>query len=226
MRKKFVIIFLATVLGLIIFKADFCLAKLNEPLVPPTPPIAGEASSTLKWYWSENGGTLKQFKVLYKETGANVWTARYPIASTGDVTYVLMGLNENTIYQWRVKAEAENPENDSEFVDGPEFTTTQADAPPPILGNGSVGPLELRNPLKADTLWEAIDLVINFLILAAFAIAPILIIYSAFLMIFAAGDAEKVNKGKSIISWTLVALAIVLFAKMLPSTIKGIFISQ
>ncbi len=221
MRKKFVIIFLVAILGLIFFNAGFCLA-LSEPIDLETPTV-GEGSAILQWKWSENGGILKQFKVLYKETEADVWTARYPIADTGTITYILMGLAENTTYQWRVKAEAQDPVDDSGFADDVIFTTKQADVPPIINGNGSVGPLELRNPLKADTLWEAIDLVINFFILAAFAIAPILIIYSAFLMILSHGDAEKVNKGKSIISWTLVALAVILFAKGLPSIVRGMF---
>lgn len=220
MQKKF-IIFLIIILGLTVLKSDVCLAKLMAPINPRLSSI-GEGSAILEWDWQENGGTLKQFKILYKDKSLSVWTAKYPGYAVGTVTYSLMGLQESTTYQWRVKAEAQNPANDSDFVDGPEFTTIQAEVPP-IPENGDGGPLELRNPLKADTLWEAIDLVINFLILAAFAIAPILIIYSAFLMILSHGDAAKVNKGKSIISWTLVALAIVLFAKGLPSIVKGMF---
>jgi hypothetical protein len=65
--------------------------------------------------------------------------------------------------------------------------------------------------------------VIDFFVVLSFAIAPILIIYSASLMLFAAGDATKINRAKSIISWTLIAVAIVLFAKGLPSVIKGMF---
>lgn len=129
-----------------------------------------------------------------------------------------------TSYRWKIAAyniTGDIINTSSEW----NFSTEPAPDPPPVNGdeNGYTGPLELRNPLKADTLWEAIDLVINFLVLAAFAIAPILIIYSAFLMIFAGGDAVKVNKGKSIISWTLVALAVILFAKGLPSIVKGMF---
>lgn len=224
MRKK-IIIFLIIILGLAIFKGDVCLAKLMTPINPRVP-IVGEGSAILEWDWVEGGGTLKQFKILYKDKSLAVWTAKYPGYAVGTITYLLMGLQENTTYQWRVKAEAENPLNDSDFIDGPEFTTVQAEVPPPPPnGNGGYGgPLELRNPLEAGTLWEAIDLVINFLVVASFAIAPILIIYSAFLMIFSHGDAAKVSKGKSIISWTLVALAIVLFAKGLPSIVKGMFI--
>ena len=223
MRKKFLIIFLTAILGLIFFKVDFCLA-LNEPENLNVPAV-GEASSTLKWYWSENGGTLKQFKILYKETGADIWTARYPVADAGTITYSLMGLNENATYQWRVKAEAENAKNDGDFVDGPEFTTIQVQAPPSLEEN-SGGILSFKNPLNQENLWDAIDAVIDFFVLAAFAIAPILIIYSAFLMLFAAGDAVKITRAKSIISWTVIALMVTLFAKILPSTIKGILISQ
>ena len=226
MRKKLVIIFLAIVLGLFIFKTDFCLA-LNEP-ENLNVPVVGEASSTLKWDWPENGGTLKQFKILYKSIDSIIWTARYPVAGSDTITYSLMGLSGNITYQWRVKAEAQNPINDSEFVDGPEFTTTQAPAPPPPDKNGNGNgfmDMRLKNPLRADTLWEAIDAVITFLVLASFAIAPILIIYSVFLIIFSAGDATKIKKGKDIIFWTVIAVAIILFAKGLPIIVKGIFAS-
>jgi len=105
------------------------------------------------------------------------------------------------------------------------FTTTQASVPPPPdeEENGGFGPIVLKNPLNQDTLWEAINAVIDFFVLAGFAIAPILIIYAAILMIFAGGDAVKINRAKSIILWTLIALAVILFAKGLPSVIKGAF---
>ncbi len=225
MRKN-IIIFLAIISGFIIFKADFCLA-LNNPENPSVSDI-GEAKATLKWSWSENGGTIKQFKVLYKEEGALVWTTRYPMAGNGNIEYKLMGLFENTTYHWRIKAEAQNPANDSNFVDGPDFATIQAQAPPPPPEeNGGVLKFftSLENPLGQDNFWDAMNAASNFLVLAAFIIAPILIIYSAFLMIFATGDAAKINKAKSIITWTLVALALTLSAKMLPGIIKEIFIN-
>ena len=219
MNRKNLLILFTIILGLTTLKADFCLA-LNNPINPETSAV-GEGSAILRWEWYENGGTLKQFKVLYKNTESTVWTARYPIADSGIITYNLMGLVENTIYQWRVKAEAQDPANDSSFTDDVTFTTTQAPIPPPPNGNGWwSGPIALKNPLDQDNIWDAINAVLNFLILIAFAIAPILIIYSAFLMIFATGDTVKINKAKSIITWTLVALAIILFSKGLPSVIK------
>ena len=224
MNKKNLLIFLVIILGLTVLKTDFCLAKLNNPENLKVSAV-GEGSAILQWEWYENGGILKQFKILYKETRATVWTAKYPIADAGTITYNLMGLAENTTYQWRVSAEAEDTDDYSDFVDGPEFTTTQAPVPPPPDGNGNglIGPIKLRNPLNQDSLWDAINAVIDFFVVLSFAIAPILIIYSASLMLFAAGDATKINRAKSIISWTLIAVAIVLFAKGLPSVIKGVF---
>jgi len=89
------------------------------------------------------------------------------------------------------------------------------------VGGPGPGPIDLINPLKATTLWEAINALINFLVLLAFAVAPILIIYAAFLILTAAGKAEQINKAKTIIFLTLIALAIILLAKGLPSIIKG-----
>jgi len=90
-------------------------------------------------------------------------------------------------------------------------------------GNGGNGwfPIELKNPLAAKTLEEAIDALINFFFYLAFALAPLMIIYAAFLILTAGGRAEQINKGKTIILWTLIAIAIVLLAKGLPLVIKG-----
>ena len=87
-------------------------------------------------------------------------------------------------------------------------------------GNGWI-PIELKNPLKAETLEEAIEALINFLFYLVMVVAPLMIIYAAFLMLTAAGATEQINKGKTIIFWTLMALVIVLLAKGLPSLIKG-----
>lgn len=223
MKKKLFIIFLTVILGLIFFNADFCLAKLKNPKDPLVADI-GEGSVLLQWEWNKNGGTLKQFKVLYKTTESTYWTAKYPTGVAGITKYILMGLNGNTEYEWRVKAEAQNPADDSNFVDGENFITKQSSVPPPD-DSGYMGPIKLKNPLDQDSLWDAINAVIDFLVITSFAIAPILIIYAALLMIFAGGDAVKINKAKSIITWTLVALAVILSAKILPSIIKGAFIS-
>lgn len=222
MEKKLLIIFLTAVLGLIFFNTDFCLA-LNDPTNLDVYNI-GQGTATFQWDFSGGDGELAKFALYFKDTDPRVdqWSVIYPEKHTRAITF--RGFDENTTYQWEIQAMATDPYYDSNFVNGPEFTTTQAPVPPPPPSNGNgMGPITLKNPLDQESLWDAIDAVLNFLILIAFAIAPILIIYSAFLMIFAGGDAIKINKARTIISWTLIALAVILSAKVLPSVIKGAF---
>ncbi|MCP6718427.1 MAG: fibronectin type III domain-containing protein [Patescibacteria group bacterium] len=226
MKKNSLVIFAVAILGLIFFNTDICLA-LNNPMNLIVETI-GEGSAILQWEWEQygNSGTLKQFKLLYKDMDSTAWTAKYPDEGSGIITYNLMGLSEGTIYQWRIQAQAENPEDHSSIVDANEpFETTSAVPPPNGEGDngGFLQDISLENPLNQDTLWDAINAVLNFSIIASFAIAPILIIYAAFLMIFAAGDATKISRAKEIILWTVVALAVISFAKGLPSVIKGAF---
>jgi len=102
---------------------------------------------------------------------------------------------------------------------------TQQLAPPPGDGNGGNGgdnsPVDLTNPLQAKTLQEAIDAFVKFLFYLAMAVAPILIVYAGFLILTAGGDATKIKKARQIILWTLIAVAIILFAKGFPALIKG-----
>lgn len=79
----------------------------------------------------------------------------------------------------------------------------------------------LFNPLAAKTIWEAIDALVNFFLLLSFAIAPLLVIYAAFLILTASGNPERINRGKAIIFWAIIGLLTILLAKALPSAIKG-----
>ncbi len=91
----------------------------------------------------------------------------------------------------------------------------------PNPGSGSGLSLALFNPLAAKTIWEAIDALINFLLLLSFTIAPLLVIYAAFLILTASGNPERINRGKAIIFWAIIGLLVILLAKALPSAIKG-----
>jgi len=55
------------------------------------------------------------------------------------------------------------------------------------------------------------------------ALGPIMIVYAAFLILTSGGDSTKISRGRQIIIWTLIAVALVLFAKGLPVLIKGAF---
>lgn len=220
MIKKFSICFLILLFSLGIFKE--VSAKLNAPTNLQVLDV-GEGSAKVSWEWSPGGGTIKRFVLSYRIAGTGEsWTKRYPSADVQE--FMIMGLTENTTYEWTIMAEADNPSDNSIEATGPSFTTkagTVDGGDGGDGGGGGGGVIDLINPLNKDTLWEAIDALINFLVVLAFAVGPILIIYAAFLILTAAGKAEQINKGKTIILWTLIALAIILLAKGLPSIIKG-----
>jgi len=138
-------------------------------------------------------------------------------------------INYLSAYTWRVTAydAAGNPIGSS--IEDYTFTTErvpEAPSPPPggepnggVPGGGFIP--GLTNPLTADTLEEALNSLINFFFALAMILVPLMIVFAAFLMLTSAGDPTKVNKAKQIILWTVVALAIVLFAKGLPAVIKA-----
>lgn len=234
MAKKLLIFSLILISGLIVF-TDVIWAKLLSPTNPiancvrieSSKCIVGEGSASLEWGWnySSVGGVLKQFKILYREQGSPTWIGIYP--DKNSTQYSLLGLVENTDYEWIIKAEAENPADDSDYVNGQPFTTDSAggggNGGNGGNGNGWTSPLaiSLTNPLAADTFEEAIDAVINILFVLAFAIAPILLIYAGFLLLFRPDDPKERNRARNIIFWVMIALAIIILAKALPAIVKG-----
>lgn len=220
MIKKISIFFLILFFSLGTFKE--VLAVLNAPTNLQVPAV-GEGSAKVSWQWVSGGGTINRFVLSYRIAGTQQeWTKRYPSADVRE--YTIMGLTENTTYEWTIMAEAVNPADNSTETAGPPFNTLSGGVDGGNGGNGgNDGIIGLLNPLKAKTLIEAINALINFLFILAMALAPILIIYAAYLILTAGGDAAKISKARTIILWTLIAVAIILFAKGLPAVIKGVF---
>jgi len=234
MEKIFKFFLILGILVLFITGADFSLA-INSPsglTVDCGTREIGDCvlSPILKW---EAVDGAKSYLIHYVETDeicSTVTEASWTEISDHPARnwYTLSGLNPNRHYCWRVKAEGDT--EDSGWTIGPDFRTQEI-GPGGGGGGGDDDDEEeeeeeligLVNPLKANTLEEAINALINFLFFLAMVIAPILIIYAAFLLLTASGDVAKVNKAKTIILWTLVAVAIILLAKGLPSAVKGIF---
>ena len=222
MKNKFLIIFAIIILGL----GNTCLAALNQPTNLRTGDVS-EISIELLWDWSPGGGTIKQFKILFRKKVAEgkpeeAWRVRYPPKDSNE--YELKGITAGN-YEWRIKAEAEDPRNDSLFSaePDPEFIIPEDITPPEEEEEptGQNGPIVLKNPLTAETFEEAMDRLMNFALLIGFAVGPIMIIYAAFLMLFHGNDPVMVNRAKTIIFWVVIAMAVILFAKGIPSTIRG-----
>lgn len=74
----------------------------------------------------------------------------------------------------------------------------------------------LANPLKANTFLEFIGYVINFLFVASFVIAPLMIVIAGFLMVTSGSSQkpqENIERAKAIVQYTMWGVIIILLAK-------------
>jgi len=214
MNKKLFKFLTISVLGLIILLPGFVLAVSSPAGLTP---CSGTQPLSVLLDWSDE--SVHHYELYYKRAEDTNWQDRYPSVSQYQVT----GLSPSQDYQWYVVS-CGNPECSDRAPSGICSFTTEELAPPPNGGNGGDGsPIDLTNPLAADNLIDALNAFLNFLFFLAMAVAPILIIYAAFLILTSGGDPAKVSKGRQIILWTLIAVAIVLLAKAFPAIIKGAF---
>jgi len=214
MNKKLFKFLTISVLGLIILLPGFVLAVSSPAGLTP---CSGTQPLSVLLDWSDE--SVHHYELYYKRAEDTNWQDRYPSVSQYQVT----GLSPSQDYQWYVVS-CGNPECSDRAPSGICSFTTEELAPPPNGGNGGDGsPIDLTNPLAADNLIDALNAFLNFLFFLAMAVAPILIIYAAFLILTSGGDPAKVSRGRQIILWTLITVAIVLLAKAFPAIIKGAF---
>ena len=68
---------------------------------------------------------------------------------------------------------------------------------------------------------DLIDKVSSWMLVIALVVAPLMILLGAFYILTAAGDKSRFAKGRAIIVWALIGLAIFLFAKAFISILKS-----
>jgi heme A synthase len=78
------------------------------------------------------------------------------------------------------------------------------------------------NPLKAPDFETLINNIITFLFYIAVALVPLMIVVGAFYILTAGGEERKITIGKNIITYSLIAFAIILFAKALVAALKEV----
>jgi hypothetical protein len=93
-------------------------------------------------------------------------------------------------------------------ADGAVFAAATTTTTDPVEVN-----VEIVNPLKANTLEEVINSIINFVFWLAVVICPLVIILGGFIFVTAGGDPKKVENGKKIIYYALIGLGVVIMAK-------------
>ena len=82
--------------------------------------------------------------------------------------------------------------------------------------------IEIENPLEAESFEELLNTIVTFIYWIAIVIAPLMIMIAAFFFLTAGGDPKRVDTARRIILWTVIGLAIILFAKGLISVLKQI----
>jgi len=98
-----------------------------------------------------------------------------------------------------------------------------ADAPADNQGSGGSGEAVLVSPLQGDLTVEDIAGKISGVIFGlALMVCPILIIWGGFEIATAGGDQNKITKGKQIITFSMVGLAIIALSAAFVEAIKQI----
>lgn len=233
MRRKFLIFFLSAVFIFLILGINFSFAAPPASTVnrisPGNNAVDIPVNSYFRW---ENMPSATKYILTIDELAEeqdNIAAATY--CSGGTCSFGFLSITIGTIeegsmgnpetYHWKVRAaniDGEGPAQPDWWSFATEITEELPPPPPPPNGGSS----PLIPPIAATTLEELFNNIINFLFYVVLALVPIMIIWAGLLIASAAGKAEQVNKGKTIILWSLLAVAIVLLAKGLPAIIKSI----
>ncbi len=233
MKRKFLIFFLTAVFDFLILGVNFSFAAPPASTVNRISPGNNAVDIPVNSYfrWESIPSATKYILTIDElaEEQDNIDAATY--CSGGTCSFGFLALTIGTIeegsmgnpqtYYWKVRAANTDGEGPAQ-PNGWSFTTeiTEELPPPPPPPDGESSPI--TSPIAATTLEELFDNIINFLFYLVMALVPIMIIWAALMIASAAGKAEQVNKGKTIILWSLLAVAIVLLAKGLPAIIKSI----
>jgi len=79
----------------------------------------------------------------------------------------------------------------------------------------------IKNPLgETSDIYTLVMKILDFLIILAFPLSAILIVYAGLLYITSAGNAEKIKTAQKTLIWALIGFAIVLIAKSVPPIIE------
>lgn len=100
--------------------------------------------------------------------------------------------------------------------------TTETGSEETSGNNSSNNPINLFNSIASVDIQDLFGAITNFLFVLALGVGPLMIIYAGYMILTAGGDAQKMSRAKTIILWTVIALAVIFFAKGLTSLVQGI----
>ena len=82
------------------------------------------------------------------------------------------------------------------------------------------------NPIQTDDFMTLVGNFLQWLLGIAGAVALLAIIYGGILYITSAGDQQKMEQGKKIVTWTLFGLMIILVSFSIIKVVEDIFVTQ
>lgn len=89
-------------------------------------------------------------------------------------------------------------------------------------GSNSLGlNFQLKNPLKVNTIQEAIKVIVNAIVRIAIPILVIFYIWSGLSFIFARGRPEEINKAKNMFFYTIIGTLLILGAWTIVNIVIG-----
>ena len=80
----------------------------------------------------------------------------------------------------------------------------------PVSGGTGGGGFSLSNPLKVENLSEFIEVLLNIVVVIAFPLVVLALVYSGFLFVMAQGNDSKLEQARKVFLWTIVGAVIVL----------------
>lgn len=80
----------------------------------------------------------------------------------------------------------------------------------------------IQPPIEYNSVEEVIGAIVDWVYRIALVLAPLMIMIGGFYLITAAGDPERVNTGKKIITWTIVGIVVVLLATSVKLVLENI----
>ena len=93
---------------------------------------------------------------------------------------------------------------------------------PPIFVQAN-SDVVIPNPLEAENIGELIKKIGDLLRVLAIGVGIIMVIYSGIMIMTAGGSEEKVTKGKKMLTWTIIGVAIVVSVDFIVGFILELF---
>jgi len=113
---------------------------------------------------------------------------------------------------------ATNPSVDSTLNTPGDAVLNTPPAPQPTTRGFGI---KFENPLAVGSIGQFFEAVLNIVIIVAFPVVVLAIIYGGFMLVSARGNEEKLTKGKQALIWAIIGGLIVLGAKVLVTAISG-----